>query len=298
MQGGNFMDIEKLLVKYPVVKFVDHPSYQCKKTAAKLKNFIDISKKDNSEIILNGNADKKFIQKMCRFDPLSREEEIYLFQQLNFFRYKFNLVRKKIVEGNTKTKTINSLISYYNKSIKVRNYILNCNIRLAVVFLQKRPHLMKDFMEHVSNSIVIILRAIDNFDWNFNYKFSTYVFKSLKNETKFELSPESTNKLLKNKVQVNDAFDSDLIPDKSYSKENAHREQWCDAIKTLLNDLRIKDPYAHKVIVMDKGIDCEIMKKSEICKSLNISNNRFCYLRERGLRKLRELVKNYPILMR
>lgn len=287
-------NVNKILEKYPVVKFIDHPSYELPETALKLNKDINVLKlSSKGKKIYADNMDTYNIYKMCVFDSLSKEEETHLFQQLNFFRRKANQLRQNLINDHA----VRSFIKTHKKIIEIRNTILNCNMRLVFGFLKKRPELMKEIMESVSNAVLIMFRAIDGFDWSKGFKFSTYAMWALTTGTYRDLVPDSPNRLMKNKYSLEENFDHNSIVDTSSPVDcEIDKYKYNEDMESLLREFSKQDPLAHKVVIMNKGIGCNPKKATEICKILKINRRKFDDLRRRGLKKLRELIPNYPSL--
>lgn len=104
--------------------------------------------------------------RVCYEDALlSREQEYHLFRQYNFRKYraKIRLEKREFSEALRELKAADA----------VRKSLASANVRLAMPIVKKYSQ-NRLFEDIVSESYCFILKAIDCFDFNRGFKFSTY----------------------------------------------------------------------------------------------------------------------------
>jgi RNA polymerase primary sigma factor len=110
---------------------------------------------------------------------LTRKEEAVLFRQYNFARMKLQSMQDRISKAkNPKDTDLDSLVHWYDISIERRDHIIECNLAL-VLAMAKRSWATGEYADLVAEGNVALLRAVDRFDCELGYKFSTYACRAL-----------------------------------------------------------------------------------------------------------------------
>ena len=110
---------------------------------------------------------------------LTREEEGVLFRQYNYARMKLlqlqDIVSRK---KNPSDKEITDLIYWYDISTDRRDHIVERNLAL-VLAMAKRSWAAGEYADIVAEGNVALVRAVDRFNCELGYKFSTYACRAL-----------------------------------------------------------------------------------------------------------------------
>ena len=110
---------------------------------------------------------------------LTREEEVVLFHQYNFARMKLQSLQDKISKSKAPKDTdIDALIRWHEVSLECRDHIVECNLAL-VLAMAKRSWATGEYADLVAEGNVALLRAIDRFNCELGFKFSTYACRAL-----------------------------------------------------------------------------------------------------------------------
>ena len=110
---------------------------------------------------------------------LTRLEEGVLFRQYNFARLKVRQLQDKISCSSTsKDKELDELIRWYDVSIDRRDHIVERNLAL-VLAMAKRSWASGEYADLVAEGNVALVRAVDRFNCELGYKFSTYACRAL-----------------------------------------------------------------------------------------------------------------------
>lgn len=108
---------------------------------------------------------------------LTAKEERVLFLQFNYARFRINQLQKEIWATPDRTPTdeqARELLRWNEVAERMREQIANTNLAL-VLAMAKRTRLSEvDFAEMVSEGNMALLRAVDKFDAERGFKFSTY----------------------------------------------------------------------------------------------------------------------------
>jgi RNA polymerase primary sigma factor len=96
---------------------------------------------------------------------LTREQEYHLFRKYNFYKYraKIKLEKRQIADALRELKLADA----------VRRTLASANVRLAIPIVKKYSK-NRHFDDLISEGYYMILKAVDYFDFNRGFKFSTY----------------------------------------------------------------------------------------------------------------------------
>jgi RNA polymerase primary sigma factor len=113
-------------------------------------------------------------------DRLDREQERILFLQLNYFRYKREMIRRSFLcKRNRPKDKVLELITYDVKQKEIKDRLVISNMGLAIA-MAHRIHLTGlDYEDLVSEGNIALLQAVDRFDCSYGFRFSTYACRAI-----------------------------------------------------------------------------------------------------------------------
>lgn len=109
-------------------------------------------------------------------------EEKLMFLRFNFAKLKIGRIQRRIKRKgltNLEKKDAQELVQWYNKFEHLREYLVRTNLAL-VLAMAKRTRLGDvDFAEVVSEGNMALIRAVDKFNVDKGFKFSTYACRAI-----------------------------------------------------------------------------------------------------------------------
>ena len=106
-------------------------------------------------------------------------EEQLMFRRFNFAKRKLKLLRKKIIADGLTKDLAKCMIDWHQKTEHLREYLVRTNLAL-VLAMAKRTRLGDvDFSEIVSEGNMALLRAVEKFNVDRGFKFSTYACRAI-----------------------------------------------------------------------------------------------------------------------
>jgi RNA polymerase sigma factor (sigma-70 family) len=121
-----------------------------------------------------------YLGELMRIPLLRPDGERALFRQMNYLKYRAELLRQAIVPGETTARELDRIESLLDRARKAKNQITNSNLRLVVSIARQHLSTGTDLFELVSEGNVALLRAVDLFDFSRGFKFSTYASWAIK----------------------------------------------------------------------------------------------------------------------
>lgn len=112
--------------------------------------------------------------RLCEAKLLTPEQERGLFQRMNFLRHQASLHRSRLnpeKPSKAKTELVQRLISLAEWH---RDAIVQANMRLVFSIVKKFVNKSNAFDDLLSDGIVALIRAVEKFDYDRGFRFSTY----------------------------------------------------------------------------------------------------------------------------
>jgi RNA polymerase sigma factor (sigma-70 family) len=235
---------------------------------------------------------------------LSQEEEEILFKQMNYFKYK---AKRLLDTSNVSEGRLQKAESFIDKAKEIRNFIAECNLRLANQVLKcnvsyyKKNCLIDSLL---SDAYFDIIKSVDYFNWTLGNRFSTYATWVIKKN--FFRESKENQKRSKRLVHLEE-FDSSLQNDgESSLKLELDHKGHQQIVSILLSMLETGDCAKDKkrqVFILEHyfGLngqdDCTL---EEISNKLGITKERVRQLKEKGLdwlrKELNQMNLNYEII--
>lgn len=223
-------------------------------------------------------------------DPLlTFEQEQVLFLALNLARYRINRLRSRLSAETPDVKTMNQIEQKLELVEKIRSQLVRSNLRLVSNLARKFSSSFGEVDEFSSDGSMILLGAIDRFDYSRRLRFSTYATHSIQRhffrswkvrQRRKERFPSAVSELL-NEVPERESH-LRVCDD----PESVVRELMLQA-KDVLDD-REYQIVGHRFGIGGLNPDGQTLR--EIAADLGISKERVRQLQMKALDKLRELI--------
>ncbi len=112
--------------------------------------------------------------RLCEASIMTAEEEQAAFRRMNFLKYYYNHHRMSMDSAETNADHLDMMEDLLVRADRIRNDIVSSSIRLVISIVKKycTPHCVFDDL--LSDGIVSLLRAVDKFDFDRGFRFSTY----------------------------------------------------------------------------------------------------------------------------
>ena len=126
------------------------------------------------------SSDGISLQAWTATDPLlTFEEEQILFRALNLLRYRANCLRSRLSPVTPSAAKVRDIRTMLTLAEEIRGQLVRSNLRLVSSIARRFSVSHQDVDEFSSEGSMILLGAIDRFDYSRRFRFSTYATHSI-----------------------------------------------------------------------------------------------------------------------
>lgn len=227
----------------------------------------------------------RYLASLYEVALLTREQEQYLFRKYNFLKFQASRLREKLDPSKAKSSEMDDIEKLYDDAVKLKNRIVQANLRLVVSIAKRHVAANEDFFQLVSDGNMSLIRAVEKFDYSRGNKFSTYsswaIMKNFARTIPGEFKqrdrfrPTSEEVFLAKADQRTDRY---LL-----ESEQDRRKEQVDNILEKLDDRE------QRIIISRFGLDYsqEPQTLKEVGEQLGVTKERIRQIEARALNKLR-----------
>ncbi|MEZ6042459.1 MAG: sigma-70 family RNA polymerase sigma factor [Planctomycetaceae bacterium] len=222
-------------------------------------------------------------------DPLlTFEDEQVLFRAMNLLRFRANQLRAKLSVSKSTVRQLNKIDSLLDHADQIRGQLVRSNLRLVGSVARKFAMNEVDVDEFSSDGCLILMGAIDRFDYSRGFRFSTYATHSLQRHYYRACQVRSRQR---------QRFSNGILEILNEVPQLEVEPSLCDEPDAIVVELMnqaedILDVREHRILMDRYGLNVKQPARTlrEIAEDLGISKERVRQLQMKALDKLRGLL--------
>lgn len=220
---------------------------------------------------------------------LNREQEYHLFRKFNFLKYKASQLRDDLNPARAKSTTMGEIENLYEQAVRIKNQIVQSNLRLVVSIAKRHVNATDDFFTLVSDGNMSLIRAVEKFDYSRGNKFSTYAsWAIMKNFAR--TIPHEFKHRDRFRTSLDELFTSQEDGRGDQLGEESAQRLRSEQVNKILSRL---DDREQKIIISRFGLDYrqEPQTLKEVGAEMGVTKERVRQIEARALNKLRQAVQ-------
>ena len=119
------------------------------------------------------------LRRMCESDLLTPQQESALFREMNFLKFQAHSLRSQLDPEQVDADLVASIESLLARAQTIRDHLIKANVRLAMSIVKKFVTPQQSFDEMLSDGICTLMQAVEKFDYDRGFRFSTYAYRAI-----------------------------------------------------------------------------------------------------------------------
>ncbi len=230
---------------------------------------------------------------LCEERLLTPEQERQLFQRMNYLRFRAQQIVARHTYATADQWEIERVRGLLRAADWYRDCIVRANVRLVMSVVKKFVNPQCSFDDLLSDGIMALIRAVDKFDYQLGFRFSTYSTQVVRrNSYRFVMDRQEERFRVSNSISEQGL---DLAEDLAQSSMSEQRR---NALRTHLGHLLGKLDRREKFIIRARfslGGHRRVQTLQKLADRLQISKERVRQLEKRALEKLTSLAIEQPL---
>lgn len=226
---------------------------------------------------------------------LTLAEERELFLRFNYARFRMMRILKAFKGRRLTVTALRELLAWEKARHQVCDEVVRANLGLVPTMVERSRIVGVDFGELISEGHMALLRAIDKFDCNRGFKFSTYACRAI-----LTALTRAVALMARHRGRFPAEYDPDLQPsDFVQSRRSSDEDDYLGALKSALKGNRAELTRNEKRILNERfgnfgrpgSVDGSEQKTlREVARIFGVTKERVRQIQNRALDKLRNVI--------
>lgn len=233
------------------------------------------------------------LARLCDSPLLTNEEEQAFFRRMNYLLFRASMLRDRLPAKRPNALKMQEVEQLLNEANRVKNRIVAANIRLVISIVKQLTSTPSAFDEMLSDGLLAMIRAVEKFDFDRGFRFSTYatmvirrqLYRSMKNDHRDKTRyPNGEASLLAEHPE------NEIEPRIGYNG-------WIQLNESLQKMIAQLDDREQLIIRARFGFDTDGKKQTlqSLAKEFGVCKERVRQLEKRAMTKLRSFADGFDL---
>lgn len=227
------------------------------------------------------------LARLCETRLLRPEEESVLFQRMNYLRFRAAQYQSRLNPERSTLFCLARVDALLAAADWYRDRIVQSNMRLVISIVKKFVNSSNAFDDLLSDGIVALMRAVDKFDYDRGFRFSTYATQVVRRNAYRTVVMRQ-----KERAKVNCSLQEAGVDVSDETRESSMSEQRWHALRTRLTLMLDHLDRREKLIIRARfslGGHRRVQTLQKLAERLGVSKERVRQLEKRAMDKLRDM---------
>jgi RNA polymerase sigma factor (sigma-70 family) len=229
---------------------------------------------------------------------MSAAEERLMFYRFNFCKAKLGRIKRKILAEGLTLESAKEFLEWHRKFEHFREYLVRTNLALVLAMAKRTRLGDADFPEIVSEGNMALLRAVEKFDVDRGFKFSTYACRAI-----LKAFSRTAMKATRHRTRFPVEFEPDLEKsDWQDRRRDAVEEDCIDELKAIvernLADLSNIEQTVIRRRFNWKQADESPLTLEEVGRIIGVTKERVRQIQNKALAKIRAVMEDGVLRVR
>lgn len=119
------------------------------------------------------------LRRLCETELLTPLQETLLFREMNFAKFCADRLRSRIDLASAEPELVERAEQLLECARLLRDRIIQANMRLVMSIVKKFVTPRQSFDEMLSDGIMTLMQAVEKFDYDRGFRFSTYAYRAI-----------------------------------------------------------------------------------------------------------------------
>ncbi|MGE5610874.1 MAG: sigma-70 family RNA polymerase sigma factor [Bacillota bacterium] len=222
---------------------------------------------------------------------MKADEERMMFLRFNYSKKRLGELKKKATREGLTRELAEGLIHWHRRFEHFREYLVRTNLALVLAMAKRTRLGQVDFAEVVSEGNMALLRAVDKFNVERGFKFSTYACRAI-----LKAFSRTALKASRHRNRFPVEFEPDLEKsDWSDRRREAVEEECIDELKTIV-ERNLADLTNVEQTVIRRRFNWEEQAESsltleEVGKIIGVTKERVRQIQNKALAKIKQVME-------
>jgi RNA polymerase primary sigma factor len=232
-----------------------------------------------------------YLQSLYEVPLLTKDEEQYLFRQMNYLFFKADRMVKSMAENpqSIKSSDIDAVEKLVGDGQEIKRRIIRANLRLVVSIAKRHVAHSTNLFELISDGNVSLMRAVEKFDFGRGFKFSTYASWAIMKNFARSIPAENTRR---DRFQTGHEMAFEFEQDGRTVESEVEQSQTriATAVERILEKL---DEREREIIIDRYGLldRPEASTLEQVGQKFGVTKERIRQIEARAMRKLKEYAR-------
>ncbi len=233
------------------------------------------------------------LRRFCESDLLTHEQEIALFREMNYLKYRANVLRTECDRDDIDDCAVAEIGELLQQAQHIRDHIIHANMRLVMSIVKKFVTPQQSFDDMLSDGIFTLMQAVEKFDYDRGFRFSTYAYRSIaRNAYRHVVTARSEEARF-----TRDAEDWAFEQEDDRSSSTMTDQVWSN-LRELTASMLDKLDRRERFIIRSRyalGAHRKARTFQDLANKLGVSKERVRQLEQRAVSKLRNMVDQFEM---